>query len=494
MTCAEKFKLITSFNLLSSLDFVEGIMTTTVVLMMMICFFGKEGKITRKKLLPIIIFICFGIGLNMFSIVYDYFVLRGTWNEPIQEGTFLLSEFVQRAQTGMLFKLLYYMSIAFTTARMFEKHKILNCIASIAVALIFSFYIMIVSAISIAYFSDDPRDAVGRIFDKAGIKGYDFALICITSIFFIILAFLLALYFGMIKKQRKMYIEWKYRILFSIWTVVMIVIHWMPFRKNFSHIDHERYMGYELALVIPIMGLLIPIIIIILISRRYAIEKTLVQENYISAELAYINQYKRDQNETRAFRHDIINNLSMLSAMYSDKNFDDAGDHLKTLLGNVQAMSPKYITGDEMLDCIVGIKSSKMEEDGIDFTVNGVIDGGLGMKPVDVCSIFANALDNAIEACDRISDESKKWIKLDIKRTEKFYSIVMSNTMATDKKSLIAARRFGEGDRVTTKKNSNLHGFGTQNMKATISKYDGIEKVNVEDGIFTLSIMIPKMA
>jgi hypothetical protein len=47
-------------------------------------------------------------------------------------------------------------------------------------------------------------------------------------------------------------------------------------------------------------------------------------------------------------------------------------------------------------------------------------------------------------------------------------------------------------ERVTTKKDRSLHGFGTQNMKATISKYDGIEKVSAKDGVFTLTILIPR--
>ena len=87
------------------------------------------------------------------------------------------------------------------------------------------------------------------------------------------------------------------------------------------------------------------------------------------------------------------------SSVYFD--YDKAKEYLNTLLGDVRAMSPKYNTGDEMLDCIVGMKSAKMEEQGIDFTLEGVIDGGLGMKPMDICSIFANAFDNAIEACEK---------------------------------------------------------------------------------------------
>ncbi|MCR5227738.1 MAG: hypothetical protein K6E27_11050 [Eubacterium sp.] len=81
------------------------------------------------------------------------------------------------------------------------------------------------------------------------------------------------------------------------------------------------------------LGLVIPFIIAMLVSRGNAIEKTKIQEKYIEAELEYINQYKKKQNETKAFRHDIINNLSLLDVMLKDGKTDDAKDHLDELLG-----------------------------------------------------------------------------------------------------------------------------------------------------------------
>ena len=291
------------------------------------------------------------------------------------------------------------------------------------------------------------------------------------------LAIFLALYFGMIKKQRTMYIGWKYRIAFIIWEVLMITITYMPVMNGVSGRQQIKYMEYEIGVIMLSMGLVVPFLFTTIISRRYAVEKTLIQEDYISAELDYINQYKKNQTETRAFRHDIINNLSVLSTMHSEKKYDAIEEYLSSLLENISAMSLPYKTGDEMLNCIVGMKSAKMEEEGIKLSVDGTIDGGLGMKPVDVCSTFANALDNAIEACELIKNDMEKWISLSLNKTNESIFIKLSNTMTTE-------------DNVSNKENS-LHGYGIQNMKATISRYGGIGKVETDDNIFTLSIRIP---
>ena len=109
----------------------------------------------------------------------------------------------------------------------------------------------------------------------------------------------------------------------------MFVLLIIPFRPSLSDSEYEKCIRYELGVIMPVLGLVIPFLLITIISRRYVVERTQVQEDYISAELDYLNQYKRDQNEIRDFRHEIMSNLASLSAMYTDKNYDDAGEHLK---------------------------------------------------------------------------------------------------------------------------------------------------------------------
>ena len=99
---------------------------------------------------------------------------------------------------------------------------------------------------------------------------------------------------------------------------------------------------------------------------------------------------------------------------------------------------------------------------------------------MDVCSIFANALDNAIEACEKIEEEKNRWIKLSLEKTSEFFMIRLRNAMTS-----------GGG---ASNKDRNLHGYGIQNMKTTISKYNGTGTVDVKDNVYTLSIKIPREA
>ena len=139
-----------------------------------------------------------------------------------------------------------------------------------------------------------------------------------------------------------------------------------------------------------------------------------------------------------------------------------------------------------MLDGIVSMKAGKMMDEGIKFTLDGVVDGGLKMSPMDICGIFANALDNALEAASQTKPDA--WVNMEIKRTEKFFVIRIRNSV----KETVDVQALMNSDGYSSKNDKEHHGFGLSNIKATVGKYDGMLKAESEGGEFILSIMIPR--
>ena len=489
MTCGDVLKIEILKYVTVMLDYTSGQILAFTMIGIMVYLLGVEGKVVRKTWIPLLFFALVAIGASSLLLIYESSILGKDLGAPFREDMLALS--VNQIPNNVL-RILFYISIFISGMLTFERKKIRFSALAVVLTLIFTGYLMIESLYSLIFFFEDPRMRLKTYLDKSQFLGCRFSIAFELFVNVIGIIIFIVVYAGLIKKDRKLYVRWRYRVLFVIWDVMMYILMIIPFRKGLSYSDYETRIRYELGIILPVLGLVIPVILVVIISKRFMVEKTNIQENYISAELDYLNQYKKDQADTRAFRHKIMDDLAGLSAMYSDKRYDEAGEHLSNLLGNVKAMSPRYVTGDEMLDCIVCMKSSKMDEDGIEFLLDGVLDGGLGMKPVDICTIFANALDNAIEACENLPEKSKKWIRLALKKTDRFFSITLSNTMYSKEETSFTAVLFGEGERYTTKKDRSLHGFGTQNMKATISKYDGIEKASSKDGIFTLSVIIPR--
>ena len=325
-------------------------------------------------------------------------------------------------------------------------------------------------------------------------------LVYVGISFIVTILILLLLYFGYYKKGRFYVLGIKSRIFFIVWLFVFWIFPSIPVYGTDDAMKF-RLLSYIFGVIIPVVGVIAPSLLVMTAAEKSLKEKNEYQENYLNAELEYIEQYKRSQTETRAFRHDIINNLSLTSMMLDEGRTEEAGEHLKSLLGNVKALSPSIITGDEMLDCIVAMKADKMKEMGIAFSTDGVVDGGLHMKPMDVCSIFANALDNAIEACSHLlpetneegsgeetAAENKPHVDMKIKRTEKFFVINIANSA----KGKVDIEKLMSSSGYTSKKDTEHHGFGLRNIRRSVEEYDGILKAESKDDEFSLAIMIPR--
>lgn len=142
-------------------------------------------------------------------------------------------------------------------------------------------------------------------------------------------------------------------------------------------------------------------------------------------------------------------------------------------------------TGRETLDIVLTEKRLVCVRQGITFSC--IADGAQlsFMSDADVCSLFGNALDNAIEASCRIPDREKRSIGLNVKASRGFVSVSVRNSCADDVKT------DGELPR-TTKDDETSHGFGMKSMKLIAEKYGGELSVAAADGVFTLNLIFPR--
>lgn len=243
-----------------------------------------------------------------------------------------------------------------------------------------------------------------------------------------------------------------------------------------------------MTISVMLLTIIIPLFVFYNKIHNYYRERVEFQETYLQAELAHFQQYKRAQEETRRFRHDIRNNLLCLNEMLHDGRTDEATNYLQELLEGVQSLSSRYVSGDEVLDCILSAKTGEMQQKQITFHLNGILAGGLPWKPIDICNVFANALDNAIEACDKLEDE-KCTITMTLKATPQYWFVRIENPVAQD---VDVNQIFQERGGYTSKPNAAQHGLGTYNIKRTVESYDGIVKAECKDQWFALELMIDK--
>jgi len=146
-------------------------------------------------------------------------------------------------------------------------------------------------------------------------------------------------------------------------------------------------------------------------------------------------------------------------------------------------------TGNQVLDTILGAKIFQGQKIHARFTC--VCDGKLldDMHVTDICTIFGNALDNALEAVAMIEDPEQRLIHLTVKKNKQFVLINVMNYCGDVED--VADMTEG-GHLKTSKYDKENHGYGIKSIRYTVEKYGGTLNIDRKDGWFGLHVLLPE--
>ena len=139
-------------------------------------------------------------------------------------------------------------------------------------------------------------------------------------------------------------------------------------------------------------------------------------------------------------------------------------------------------TGNEVLDTILTEWSLTCEKKGI--RMSCMADGEkLGFVSTgDLCALFGNALENAIEAVSQVPEEERN-ISLQVRENRRMLLITMENSYVGD-------LNWEEGLPKSSKEDGASHGFGIKSIRSVSEKYGGQMDIQADE-IFRLTVVIP---
>ncbi|MGN0298822.1 MAG: ATP-binding protein [Lachnospiraceae bacterium] len=203
--------------------------------------------------------------------------------------------------------------------------------------------------------------------------------------------------------------------------------------------------------------------------------------NALDMQYHQYKQYKESIEVINYKYHDLKHQIQGLRTQMSqeerDKWLDEMEHDLLIYESNVQ-------TGNAVLDTLLTGKNMYCQQHNIELT--SVVDGTLlkFMNSRDLCSIFGNALDNAIESVSKLNNSEERLIHLTVSSKKGFVLILFENYCKVPPS-------FVKGMPKTTKKDSKNHGFGLKSIQYTVKKYNGMVKVDYKKNWFELKILIP---
>lgn len=199
------------------------------------------------------------------------------------------------------------------------------------------------------------------------------------------------------------------------------------------------------------------------------------------------DQYRNYQDSLDLIQmkyHDLKHQITGLRAESDEEKRKKWIDSMENEIAAFENISR---TGNQVLDTILAAKIFHCRKNHIQITC--VADGKLldHMHVTDICSIFGNALDNAIEHVILIPDPEKRLIHLTVSAQKGFVFIKIENyceaEISKNEEDLIT----------TTKKDSKNHGFGLKSIRKAVEKYDGSVVFGVQRNWFELKILLPRV-
>ena len=216
------------------------------------------------------------------------------------------------------------------------------------------------------------------------------------------------------------------------------------------------------------------------------------KEILVAAELSAIHSVLRNQYDKYIQYQERIEMINIkyhdlkhqIIGLRAEKDENKREMWLKCMESEIDSYKNINNTGNKVLDAILDGKLTEAKKHGIEFTY--VANGKLldFMHVTDICTIFGNALDNAIEAEVMQPLKNKRLIHLSVSEKRQFILIRIENCCSQNIVIL-------DGVMKTTKVDVHNHGYGIKSIRYSVEKYGGVMTISSNNNWFILNIMIP---
>lgn len=331
----------------------------------------------------------------------------------------------------------------------------------------------------------------------------------VSSILFTLFLFLWTRIFAPEKDYELSDSMWKLLILLTVPPLGIVLSLVLLYDVNFwdtysilhagANYFHREYMALLIISLFSFIGLLWAIAIL---ARQQKLEQ---QNAFADINNSYYEAMEQHYFEIRRLKHDMANHLQVLSAL----PLEEQQAYLDSLSQNTALTQSLHYCGDATVNAILTVKENQMNRYGIRLVCSIDIPKELPFKRTDICALFANALDNAMEACRRFGggsgerspeekDSGEKHnrnenmeITLESKAQKGLFCLNVRNPIsATAHEIQYHSSRDGSMP-ASSKQDTRAHGLGLKSMLEIVRRNQGEMELKTENGIAELFLYMP---
>lgn len=266
--------------------------------------------------------------------------------------------------------------------------------------------------------------------------------------------------------------------------IIVLLINFTAFitlRKQ-SEVNTSNAYVYAMGIAVVIFSIFIIKIIDQIIKYFQQEAEWFLREKKYEMQASYIRNMEELTYRLKAQRHDFNHYLGCIYGLLEADKPLEAKAYAQQLVVDFQEVNTIVNVDNAVISALLNFKLAAAKEKGIDldFKLSSLKD--MDIDSLDISIVLGNALDNALEACEKAEH---KFIIVELYLQDDYLIINIAN-------SKLGQTVLGKNMYKTTKSDRENHGFGIENIKHVVDKYNGILRMDEKDTIFNINIALRK--
>lgn len=210
---------------------------------------------------------------------------------------------------------------------------------------------------------------------------------------------------------------------------------------------------------------------------------TQLENQAAHALLESIRAQQKNDSIIQQMRHDLKNHLISIRYLINHQKEGEAVEYIDQLVSDDALTQTHIRTGNSILDGILIQKTTIAEQNNIAVSISADFTYIRSINGADLCIIFGNLLDNAIEACQKV-ESSSRYINIR-------GHLIGEAIIYTIENSSSGTVTLEHHMPLTTKKDSQNHGIGLISVERIVLKNQGSIAFSPDKNKFTVILTFP---
>jgi sensor histidine kinase regulating citrate/malate metabolism len=203
-------------------------------------------------------------------------------------------------------------------------------------------------------------------------------------------------------------------------------------------------------------------------------------EEQIALSEEYYKSLVEQVELARSYNHDMHYHMETLNGLSAAGDLNGMQQYVADMGKDLPGSLPTQYCTVGALNALLGRYADTCKQENIQLRCQLNIPANTGVHPIHLCVIFGNALQNAIEAVEKLPPEMERWIEAKANQREGRMAIQVTNPCPE-------RPNINNGHVKTTKQESG-HGMGLENVRTAAQRYNGWSGASWENGIFALNV------